>query len=44
MLFEQLGEKTANWIGARKPMETEAGVSFDDPNVEEMEKTYIYWS
>jgi hypothetical protein len=38
MLFEQLGERTANWIRARKPMETEAGVSFDDPNVEEKEK------
>jgi hypothetical protein len=37
-LFEQLGERTANWIRARKPRETEAGVSFDDPNVEEVAK------
>jgi hypothetical protein len=28
----------ANWIRARKPRETEAGVSFDDPNVEESTK------
>jgi hypothetical protein len=38
MLSEQLGERTANWICARKPRETEAGVSFDDPNVEEAAK------
>jgi hypothetical protein len=37
-LSEQLGERTANWIRARKPRETEAGVSFDDPNVEEVVK------
>jgi hypothetical protein len=38
MLSEQLGERTANWIRARKPRETEAGVSFDDPNVKEVAK------
>jgi hypothetical protein len=37
-LSEQLGERTTNWICARKPRETEAGVSFDDPNVEEVVK------
>jgi hypothetical protein len=37
-LSEQLGERTANWIRARKPRETEVGVSFDDPNVEEVAK------
>jgi hypothetical protein len=37
-LSEQLGERTANWIHARKPRQTEAGVSFDDPNVEEVAK------
>ena len=37
-LSEQLGERMANWIRARKPRETEAGVSFDDPNVEEAAK------
>jgi hypothetical protein len=37
-LSEQLGERTANWIHARKPRETEADVSFDDPNVEEVAK------
>ena len=37
-LFEQLGERTTNWIHARKPRETKAGVSFDDPNVEEVAK------
>jgi hypothetical protein len=34
-LSEQLGERTANWIRARKPRKTKASVSFDDPNVEE---------
>jgi hypothetical protein len=37
-LSEQLGERMANWIRARKPRETKAGVSFDDPNVEEVAK------
>jgi hypothetical protein len=37
-LSEQLGERTANWIYARKPRETKAGVSFDDPNVDEAAK------
>jgi hypothetical protein len=31
MLSEQLGERTVNWIRARKPRETETCVSFDDP-------------
>jgi hypothetical protein len=30
-LSEQLGKRTANWIRARKPRETEIGVSFDNP-------------
>jgi hypothetical protein len=38
-LSKQLGEKTANWICARKPRETEDGVSFDDPTVEEAAKS-----
>jgi hypothetical protein len=37
-LSEQLGERTANWIRARKPRETESGVSFDEPTVEEAAK------
>jgi hypothetical protein len=37
-LSEQLGERTTNWIHARKHRETKAGVSFDDPNVEEVAK------
>jgi hypothetical protein len=37
-LSEQLGERMANWIHARKPRQTEAGVPFDDPNVEEVVK------
>jgi hypothetical protein len=40
-LSEQLGERTANWIRARKPRETESGVSFDDPTIEEA-ATNIY--
>jgi hypothetical protein len=42
-LSEQLGERTANWIRVRKPRKTEAGVSFDDPNVEEVAKKYMQW-
>jgi hypothetical protein len=38
MLSEQLGERTANWICARKPRQTESGASFDDPNVKEVAK------
>jgi hypothetical protein len=30
--------KTANWIRVRKPWETEAGVSFDDPTLKEATK------
>ena len=37
-LSEQLGERAANWLRARKPRETETGVSFDDPIVEEAAK------
>jgi hypothetical protein len=37
-LSEQFGERTANWIRARKPRETKASVSFDNPNVEEAAK------
>jgi hypothetical protein len=37
-LSEQLGERMANWIHARKPRETEADVSFDDPNFKDAEK------
>jgi hypothetical protein len=31
----------ANWIHARKTRETEVGVSFDDPNIKEVAKTYM---
>jgi hypothetical protein len=37
-LSEQLGERTANWIHARKPRETKGCVSFDDPTIEEAAK------
>ena len=37
-LSEQLGERMTNGIRARKPRETKASVSFDDPNVEEVAK------
>ena len=40
-LSEQLGERAANWLRARKPRETESAVSFDDPTVEEAAKTYM---
>jgi hypothetical protein len=38
MLSKQLGERTANWIRAQKPRETESGVSFDNPTIEEATK------
>jgi hypothetical protein len=38
-LSEQLGERTANWIRAQKPRETETGVSFDDPMLDEATKS-----
>jgi hypothetical protein len=33
-LSKQLGERTANWIHARKTRETEFGLPFDNPIVE----------
>jgi hypothetical protein len=38
-LSEELRERTANWIHARKPRETETGVSFDDPMLDEAAKS-----
>jgi hypothetical protein len=38
-LSEQLGERTTNWIRARKPRKTETGVSFDDPMLDEAVKS-----
>lgn len=37
-LFEQLGERTANWIYAKKPRKTDTGLTFDNPIVEEATK------
>ena len=37
-MSDQLGERTTNWICARKPRETESGESFDDPTVKETAK------
>jgi hypothetical protein len=37
-LSEQLGERTANWIRAQKPRETETGVFFDEPMLDEAAK------
>jgi hypothetical protein len=39
MLSEQLGKRTANWIRARKLRETETGVSFDDPMLDDAAKS-----
>ena len=36
VLSEQVGERSANWIRARKPKETDSGLSFADPQVEEV--------
>jgi hypothetical protein len=40
-LSEQVGERTANWIRARKPKETETSLSFDDPLLEEVAKSFF---
>lgn len=37
-LFEQLGERTTNWIRVQKPRETETGCLFDNPIAEEAAK------
>jgi hypothetical protein len=39
VLSEQVGERSANWIRARKPKETETGVSFEDPMLDEAMKS-----
>jgi hypothetical protein len=38
-LSEQLGERTTNWIRARKPREIETDVSFDDSMLDEAAKS-----
>jgi len=38
VLSEQVGERSANWIRAWKPKETETGVSFEDPMLDEAMK------
>jgi len=38
-MSEQVGERLANWIRARKPKETETGVSFEDPMLDEAMKS-----
>jgi hypothetical protein len=37
-LSKQIGERTANWIRARKTRETETSVSFNDPMLDEAAK------
>ena len=39
VLSEQVGERSANWIRARKPKETETCVSFEDPMLDEAMKS-----
>ena len=39
VLFEHVGERSVNWIHARKPKETETGVSFEDPMLDEAMKS-----
>jgi len=39
VLSEQVGERSTNWIRARKPKETETGVSFEDPMFDEAMKS-----
>lgn len=41
VLSEQVGERSANWILARKPKETESGLSFEDPMLEEATKSIL---
>jgi hypothetical protein len=39
VLSEQVGERSTNWICARKPKETETGVSFEDPILDKASKS-----
>ena len=39
LLSEQVGERSANCILARKPKETKSGMSFEDPKVDEAAKS-----
>jgi hypothetical protein len=39
VLSEQVGERSANWIRARKPKETETGVSFEDAILDKASKS-----
>jgi len=39
VLSEQVGERSANWIRARKQKETKMGVSFEDPMLDEAMKS-----
>lgn len=41
VLSELVGERPANWMRARKPNETETGLSFDDPMVEEASRSIL---
>lgn len=40
-LSKQLGERTANWISARKRRETETSLSFDKSMVKEVAKNIL---
>jgi hypothetical protein len=40
-LSEEVGERTTNWIRAQKPKETDTGLSFDDPLLEEVTKSFF---
>jgi hypothetical protein len=37
-MYEQLGERTVDLISVQKPRETEFGVTFDNPTLEEAAK------
>ena len=39
VLSEQVDERSTNWIRAQKPKETETGVSFKDPMLDEAMKS-----
>jgi hypothetical protein len=41
MLSKQVGERSANWILARKPKETKSGLSFEDPMLKEATKSIL---
>jgi hypothetical protein len=40
-MFEEVPERAANWLRARKPQESESGLSWSDPMTDEAAKNIL---